>query len=106
MAFCSNCGSRMIEGAAFCPECGTKNLLAGASSLQASAPSSVPPPSQAHTAYQPQPQTPPQQAQKTSVQYGAIKFEMVEKETLKFLKVDFENSAVRYESGGMYYMQG
>lgn len=105
MAFCSNCGTRMIEGASFCPECGTKNFLAGAPSPQATAPAFIPPPpSQAHTAYQPQPQAPPQQ--QTPVQYGAIKFEVVEKETLKFLKADFENSAIRYESGGMYYMQG
>lgn len=107
MAFCSNCGTRMIEGAAFCPECGTKNILAGAPAQQAQAPAFVPsPPSQTHTAYQPQPQAPPPQPQKTSIQFRPINFEVVEKETLKFLKAEFENSAVRYESGGMYYMQG
>jgi uncharacterized protein (AIM24 family) len=37
---------------------------------------------------------------------GTVTFEVVEKETLKFLKAEFRNSAVRYESGGMYYMQG
>jgi len=95
MAFCSNCGSRMIDGAAFCPECGTKNSLAGAPA-QAYAPPPAP-------AYQPPPQV---SQQPVPVQFGAVKFEVVEKETLKFLKADFENSAVRYESGGMYYMQG
>ena len=93
MAFCSNCGSRMIDGAAFCPECGTKNSLAGV-------PAQPPPPA---PAYQP----PPQVAQQPApVQFGTVKFEVVEKETLKFLKAEFDNSAVRYESGGMYYMQG
>ncbi|MCX6251255.1 MAG: AIM24 family protein [Bacteroidetes bacterium] len=91
MAFCSNCGTRFIEGAGFCPECGTKNTFAGA-------------PEQPE--YQPQPQTPPRQPEKVPVQFGVIKFEVVEKETLKFLKAEFENSAVRYESGGMYYMKG
>jgi uncharacterized protein (AIM24 family) len=93
MAFCSNCGSRMIDGAAFCPECGTKNALAGA-------PAQAPPPA---PAYQPPPQVVQQPA---PVQFGTVKFEVVEKETLKFLKAEFDNSAVRYESGGMYYMQG
>lgn len=93
MAFCSNCGSRMIDGAAFCPECGTKNALAGA-------PAQAPPPA---PAYQPPPQVVKQPA---PVQFGTVKFDVVEKETLKFLKAEFDNSAVRYESGGMYYMQG
>lgn len=93
MAFCSNCGTRMIEAAVFCPECGTKNLVAGV-------PSQVPPPA---PAYQP----PPQVGQHPApVQFGTVKFDVVEKETLKFLKAEFENSAIRYESGGMYYMQG
>jgi len=97
----------MIEGAAFCPECGTKNVFAVAQPQQPAAPAFVPPqPPQAHAAYQPQPQAPPPQPQTTHVQYGSIKFEVVEKETLKFLKAEFDNSAVRYESGGMYYMQG
>ena len=106
MAFCSNCGTRMIEGAAFCPECGTKNVFVGVLPQQES-PAFVPPPvPQAHAAYQPQPQSPPAQPQNIPAQFGAIQFEVVEKETLKFLKADFENSAIRYESGGMYYMQG
>ena len=93
MAFCSNCGSRMIDGAAFCPECGTKNSLAGA-------PAQAPPPAPAY-------QLPPQAAHPPApAQFGTVKFDVVEKETLKFLKAEFDNSAVRYESGGMYYMQG
>jgi uncharacterized protein (AIM24 family) len=97
----------MIEGAAFCPECGTKNIFAGALPQQATAPAFVPPPPpQTHAAYQPQPQAQPPQPQNVSASFKAIQFEVVEKETLKFLKAEFENSAVRYESGGMYYMQG
>jgi uncharacterized protein (AIM24 family) len=106
MAFCSNCGSRLLEGAAFCPECGTKNLIAGAPAppaAQTYAP--PPPPVQSQPAYQPPPQAPPQ-PEKAQVHFGALQFEIVEKETLRFLKAEFENSAVRYESGGMYYMQG
>ncbi|MDO9255723.1 MAG: AIM24 family protein [Bacteroidales bacterium] len=107
MAFCSNCGTRMIEGTAFCPECGTKNVIAGAQPQQGAAPAFVPPPPPpAHAAYQPQPQAPPPQPQNAPAHFKAIQFEVVEKETLKFLKAEFENSAVRYESGGMYYMQG
>jgi len=107
MAFCSNCGTRMIEGAAFCPECGTKNIFAGAPAQQAQAPVfAPPPPSQTHAAYQPQPQAPPAQSPTNAIQFRPVNFEVVEKETLKFLKAEFENSAVRYESGGMYYMQG
>jgi uncharacterized protein (AIM24 family) len=101
MAFCSNCGARLIEGAAFCPECGTKNLFSGAPAQTAQA--YAPPPQ--HQAYQQQPQAPPPQ-QRTADPYGTVTFEVVEKETLKFLKAEFRNSAVRYESGGMYYMQG
>lgn len=93
MAFCSNCGTRLIEGTAFCPECGTKNIAGGATVVQ-----TVTPPAQSSA-------TPPPQAQQTA-SFGVINFEIHEKETLKFLKADFKNSAVRYESGGMYYMLG
>jgi len=104
MAFCSNCGTKLIEGAAFCPECGTRNSFAGTSVPPTSTYVPPPQPVQPQQVYQPQPQAvPPPRPQ---VQFGAINFEVVEKETLKFLKADFENSAVRYESGGMYYMQG
>jgi uncharacterized protein (AIM24 family) len=94
----------MIEGAAFCPECGTKNTLAGSQAPPAPAYAPPQPPVQAQPAYQPPPQAP--QAQQAQAQFGAVKFEVEEKETLKFLKAEFVNSAVRYESGGMYYMQG
>jgi uncharacterized protein (AIM24 family) len=102
MAFCSNCGSKLLDGAAFCPECGTKQIPIGVAAQPAAAPAYTPPPPpppQQQPAYQ----VPPQQ-QQTS--FGAIKFDVVEKETLKFLKAEFQNSAIRYESGGMYYMQG
>jgi uncharacterized protein (AIM24 family) len=93
MAFCSNCGTQLIEGTAFCPECGTKNIAGGATVVQ-----TVTPPAQSSA-------TPPPQAQQAA-SFGAINFEIHEKETLKFLKADFKNSAVRYESGGLYYMLG
>ncbi len=107
MAFCSNCGSKLLDGAAFCPECGTRQIPIGVSPQPTAAPAySSPPPPPPPPSYQapppPQQQAPPPQ----QAQYGAIKFDVVEKETLKFLKAEFENSAVRYESGGMYYMQG
>ena len=103
MAFCSNCGTRLIEGAIFCPECGTKNWTPGIPT-QPHAP--APPPAQAQPAYHAPQQEPPRKPENTPVQFGAIQFEVVEKESMKFLKAEFENSAVRYESGGMYYMQG
>lgn len=104
MAFCSNCGNRMIEGAAFCPECGTKNLIATTQLQATPAPENKQVPRvEESTVYQSQTQPPPPQA---TNQFGTIKFDVVEKETLKFLKAEFENSAVRYESGGMYYMKG
>ncbi len=99
MAFCSNCGTRLIEGTAFCPECGTKNVVAGTPAQAAPAQTYAPPPPPV------QKQAPPQ-PQKAQTQFGAIKFEVEEKESLRFLKAEFANSAVRYESGGMYYMQG
>ncbi len=103
MAFCSNCGTRLIEGAAFCPECGTKTWTGGASA-QPSAPSPIQ--AQSPPAYEPPQQAPPRQPERVPVRFGPIHFEVVEKQTLKFLKAEFENSAVRYESGGMYYMKG
>lgn len=102
MAFCSNCGHRLIEGAVFCAECGTKNSMPGNPVPQAPAQTYTPPPP---PVYQPQQQAAPPPPQ-PSVSYGAVSFEVVEKETLKFLKAELSNSAVRYESGGMYYMQG
>jgi len=103
MAFCSNCGSKLLDGAAFCPECGTKNSFSGAPAQQAQ--THTPPP-QPVPAYQPPPKPAPQQAYSAPAQFGTVEFDVVEKEALKFLKAEFENSAVRYESGGMYYMQG
>lgn len=91
MAFCSNCGTRLIEGAAFCPECGTRTL--------ASAPVTNPVPA-------PLPQEIPQPKVEPAPQYPPVNFEVLEKGALRFLKVEIENSAVRYEAGGLYYMLG
>jgi uncharacterized protein (AIM24 family) len=104
MAFCINCGSKLLDGAAFCPECGTKQIPLGVAPQPTAGPTYTPPPPPPPPPSQPQPahQAPPQQ----QTQFGEIKFDVVEKETLKFLKAEFQNSAIRYESGGMYYMQG
>ena len=96
MAFCSNCGARLIEGAVFCPECGTKNSFNTTPVQQTQTQPHVPPPVPQQPAYQP-----PPQPERVAIQFGALKFEVVEKETLKFLKVEFDNNAIRYESGGM-----
>jgi uncharacterized protein (AIM24 family) len=114
MAFCSNCGTPMKEGAVFCHECGTKNSLI--TPLQPPVVISpqhnqAPPPEIKQPAYQaPPPVEPPppmpQAAPQPQVHFGPLKFEVVEKEMLKFVKAELDNSALRYESGGMYYMQG
>ena len=95
MAFCSNCGTPLKDGAVFCHECGAKNSLGTTSSAP------IPPPAQTFN----QPVASPVQAPVPSA-YPSVSFEVVEKETLKFLKAELNNTAVRYESGGMYYMQG
>ena len=126
MAFCVNCGTSLKEGAVFCHECGSR-YDAG----QQSAPS-VPPPVQSppppmgggYVPPQPSPQfipptmgyqqppppppvyhQPPLQPQQSQGQ-GKVTFEVVPKEMLRLLMVKLESSAFRYESGGMYYMQG
>ncbi len=103
MAFCSNCGTKLIEGAVFCPECGTRNSVTGSSATpeqhQAYVPPTPPPASQ--PSYSPPPPPPPVQNQ-----YAPVKFEVEEREFLKMVRVELQNSAFRYESGGMYYMRG
>ena len=98
MAICSNCGTPLKDGAVFCHECGAKNNLG----TTPSAP--TPPPTQTFN----QPVAPPAPAVQTPVvsAFPSVAFEVVEKETLKFLKAELNNTAVRYESGGLYYMQG
>lgn len=115
MAFCSNCGTSLKDGAVFCHECGTRNAFLGQTApppapisepqpaepvftQEEPMPSYSPPPTP-----EPQPQAPAEQVLHTG---GLVNFEVVEKETLKFIKVELENSAFRYESGGMYYMVG
>lgn len=97
MAFCSNCGTKLIEGAVYCPECGTKNSFNGVLDQQNKNQAYMPP-------------VPPRQepvvSQAPQQQFSPVKFEVEEKEILKMLRVDLQNSAFRYESGGMYYMRG
>jgi uncharacterized protein (AIM24 family) len=101
MAFCSNCGTKLIEGAVFCPECGTRNSFAGSPVASEPIKAAAPPPPVSHQSYQPNPVPPPVQNQ-----YAPVKFEVEEKEFLKMVRVELQNSAFRYESGGMYYMRG
>ena len=92
MAFCSNCGSQMKEGAAFCHECGTKNQMLATNQPPASQPYQAPVVD--HSAYLP-PQPPPpvyQSAPQPQTHYGSLKFEVVEKEMLKFVKAELDNS--------------
>ena len=111
MAFCSNCGTILKEGALFCHECGTKNTI---SVIPTGIPRPVPhpvSPAIEQPVYQAAPPVAPpppitQPVAPSQVQFGPLNFEVVEKEMLKFLKVELENSALRIESGGMYYMQG
>lgn len=98
MPFCSNCGTALKEGAVFCHECGTRNTI------QSAAPQAPPPQQPVQQAPPPQPQAP--SPAPPQIQTGPVSFEVVEKETLKFLKAELSNSALRYESGGMYYMEG
>jgi uncharacterized protein (AIM24 family) len=58
------------------------------------------------TIHVPHPQEIPQPVVEPAPQFPPVRFEVVEKGALKFLKVELENSAVRYESGGLYYMLG
>ncbi len=110
MAFCSNCGTKFLVGAVFCPECGAKNLSIGGVGEPVQAQNYAPPvpPTQSHSRYQPQPQAAPPPPPQTSqpVQYAPVKFEIENKEFLKMIRVELQNSAFRYESGGMYYMRG
>lgn len=65
MAFCSNCGARLEEGARFCPECGTSVEVTPKAGTPAGAESPQPSPQQVQ---QPAPQPTPQQAQQPASQ--------------------------------------
>jgi len=114
MAFCGNCGTFLKEGALFCHECGTKVVSVSApefkEEVQPVKDIPVPPPVKETPVPPPVPVTPPppvpQPEAPPSLQLGPVAIEVVEKEGLKFLKAVLDNSALRYESGGMYYMIG
>ncbi|MGV8111879.1 MAG: AIM24 family protein [Lentimicrobium sp.] len=98
MAFCGNCGTRLKDGAVFCHECGARQDAGAAPPVrQTMQPPSAPPP----PVYQAPPPPPPA----TAVP-GAIKFSVEEKQMLKMVKVEMQNTMFRCESGAMYYMQG
>jgi len=124
MAFCFNCGTSLKEGAVFCHECGSRFEVAQGSTPSVSQPNQAPPPptgagfvppkpppqatpptmgyNQPPPPVHQQPYSPPIQAQSN----GKVTFEVVPKEMLRLLMVKLENSAFRYEHGGMYYMKG
>ena len=121
MAFCVNCGTSLKEGAVFCHECGARFDKAQPSAPAAPPPIQTPPPAMGGGYVPPQntpttmgynqPPPPPAQQQpnfqsQQSQGAGKVAFEVVPKEMLRMVKVTLENSAFRYESGGMYYMQG
>lgn len=104
MAFCSNCGTKFMEGAVFCSECGTRNSLIGAPGEKAiTSPYAPPSSTPEQPAYQPPVSPPKSSSQQT---YPPVLFEIEKKEYLKMIRADVQNSAFRYESGGMYYMRG
>lgn len=98
MAFCGNCGTRLKDGAVFCHECGARQDAGAAPPVrQTMQPPSAPPP----PVYQAPPPPPP-----ATALTGAIKFSVEEKQMLKMVKVEMQNTMFRCESGAMYYMQG
>ena len=98
MAFCGNCGTRLKDGAVFCHECGARQDAGAAPPVrQTMQPPSAPPP----PVYQAPPPPPP-----ATAVTGAIKFSVEEKQMLKMVKVEMQNTMFRCESGAMYYMQG
>src|ERR1035437_754336 len=124
MAFCFNCGTSLKEGAVFCHECGSRFEAVQGSTQPAMTGTQPPPPTigggnippqpppparpptmgyhQPPLPVQQQPYSPPVQTQGN----GKVTFEVVPKEMLRLMMVQLENSAFRYEHGGMYYMKG
>ncbi len=94
MPFCSFCGNQVIEGAAFCGNCGKP--VAQGQSVPPPIPPVAPPPI-------PHAVVPPAQ---NSYHTGSVKFEIIERERLNMVRVELKNGAFRYESGGLHYMQG
>jgi uncharacterized protein (AIM24 family) len=86
------------DGAVFCHECGARQDAGAAPPVrQTMQPPSAPPP----PVYQAPPPPPP-----ATAVTGAIKFSVEEKQMLKMVKVEMQNTMFRCESGAMYYMQG
>lgn len=101
MAFCGNCGTQLKDGAVFCHECGARQ--AGVASPTPAPPAYTPPPPPQQSPPPPLYQAPPPQAPAIP---GFLKFSIEEKQMLKMVKVEMQNSMFRCESGAMYYMQG
>lgn len=99
MAFCGNCGTRLKDGAVFCHECGARQDAGAAPPVrQTMQPPSAPPPPPVYQAPPPPPPAP--------AATGSLKFSVEEKQMLKMVKVEMQNTMFRCESGAMYYMQG
>lgn len=99
MAFCGNCGTRLKDGAVFCHECGARQDAGAAPPVrQTMQPPSAPPPPPVYQAPPPPPPAP--------AATGSLKFSVEEKQMLKMVKVEMQNTIFRCEAGAMYYMQG
>lgn len=96
MAFCGNCGTRLKDGAVFCHECGSRQDAGAAPPVQQTMAPQQPP--AAAPAYQSPPPSP-------AIPSKAV-FSIEEKEMLKMVRIDMQNTTIRCESGAMYYMQG
>lgn len=99
MAFCGNCGTRLKDGAVFCHECGARQDAGAAPPVrQTMQPPSAPPPPPVYQAPPPPPPAP--------AATGSLKFSVEEKQMLKMVKVEMQNTMFRCEAGAMYYMLG
>jgi uncharacterized protein (AIM24 family) len=99
MAFCGNCGTRLKDGAVFCHECGARQDAGAAPPVrQTMQPPSAPPPPPVYQAPPPPPPAP--------AATGSLKFSVEEKQMLKMVKVEMQNTIFRCEAGAMYYMLG
>lgn len=100
MAFCGNCGTRLKDGAVFCHECGSRQDAGAASPVQQTMQPQAAPPQPAYQA------PPAYQAAAAPAALPRVNFTVEEKQMLKMVKVEMQNSMFRCESGAMYYMQG
>lgn len=100
MAFCGNCGTRLKDGAVFCHECGSRQDAGAAPPVQQTMQPQAAPPQPAYQA------PPAYQAAAAPAALPRVNFTVEEKQMLKMVKVEMQNSMFRCEAGAMYYMLG